>query len=417
MDTSTPKSLGSPEPNEDTSNDTSTLSPLSDFYIVSPPLCKPQTNLTPIRASLTPPPCSEKINRAIRTAEHNLDAAVENVHRYISQGCPDSDTEGAPAMRGGSPDSEYSDDLFSPQNLPDFRHVRSPMRSCSPKKSPMKTIGEEDVKQGDGMRRRIFEESDEEGSVEAEENLDESGHVHSDEADIDLDMSKLHIDTNEKTPDGESNHAVQDSDDESDESVMIVNTKTFKRRVIDDDESSVESETDFSVGDQLDEESDAETEQKEQITVGNTNKNTERIDSEAVLDDAFTGLTLDDAAEPTVHSTKDASVEDVSDSESLNITIQTINSQDSDDDDIIFTEGCGCWTMDKETKDLYLPPESGKWPKIRLPFSTYQRLFPHQRIGIQWMASLHRNAIKGGILADDMGMVRVLLLCANCLNM
>jgi SNF2 family DNA or RNA helicase len=61
--------------------------------------------------------------------------------------------------------------------------------------------------------------------------------------------------------------------------------------------------------------------------------------------------------------------------------------------------------MDKETKDLHLPPDSGKWPKIRLPFGTYQKLYRHQRIGIQWMASLHRNAIKGGILADDMGMV------------
>ena len=66
----------------------------------------------------------------------------------------------------------------------------------------------------------------------------------------------------------------------------------------------------------------------------------------------------------------------------------------------------GCWTQDKNSDDLYLPSDedSIKYPRIRLPITLYHKLFQHQRIGIQWMASLHRNKIKGGLLCDDMGM-------------
>jgi hypothetical protein len=78
-----------------------------------------------------------------------------------------------------------------------------------------------------------------------------------------------------------------------------------------------------------------------------------------------------------------------------------INEISEDDDDVLCFDGCGCWTVDEKTGDLYLPPdtESTKWPRIRLPLPLYQKLFQHQRIGVQWMASLHRNKIKGGILA------------------
>lgn len=106
-------------------NGGSTPPPFSDLYIVSPP---PQSNhkstskkRTPRpRASLTPPPCSEQINRAVRSAECQLDAAVDDVQRYISQGCPDSDSKDRLCVRVGSPESDYSDDLLSPRNLPDF---------------------------------------------------------------------------------------------------------------------------------------------------------------------------------------------------------------------------------------------------------------------------------------------------------
>ena len=81
--------------------------------------------------------------------------------------------------------------------------------------------------------------------------------------------------------------------------------------------------------------------------------------------------------------------------------LKMINEISEDDDDVLCFDGCGCWTVDEKTGDLYLPPdtESTKWPRIRLPLPLYQKLFQHQRIGVQWMASLHRNKIKGGILA------------------
>jgi SNF2 family DNA or RNA helicase len=375
LDSSNNLNLQSPQ-NEDT-NSTETISPLSDFYIVSPPPRNPSHRRMTKDTSPTPPPCSEKINRAIRTAEHNLNAAVETVQRYI---CQKYDGVEGGQGDGGSPESEYSDDfLFSPKNLPDFRNVPTVVRSPASSRSPMKSICEDTGTKYTGMRRRIFEESDDEEDIDQfdnnlhDEEVVDDGEEEADAASLDADMSKLNIDSQEQ----------QESDGESDDSsVMIVNTKSFKRRVIDDDDdSSVESETNFSTG-AGSAKSDAADEKRETT-----------LESEPLLGDAFSGLALDN--------------EEAQD-EKESVTIQSINSADSDDEDITFTEGCGCWTMDKETKDLYLPPESGKWPRIRLPFATYQKLYRHQRIGIQWMASLHRNTIKGGILADDMGMVRYL---------
>ena len=71
----------------------------------------------------------------------------------------------------------------------------------------------------------------------------------------------------------------------------------------------------------------------------------------------------------------------------------------------------GCWELDANNSgDLYLSDNSNKWPKIQLPLPLYNKLFQHQRIGVQWMASLYKSEIKGGILADDMGVSRFLLL-------
>lgn len=117
-------SLHQNEQQQQQHNEPSTA-PFSDLYVVSPPprnnnntnsAKRPSRN----RASLTPPPHSEKINRAIRTAECQLDAAVDDVHRYISQGCPDSDTVDRCHLLFNSPDSDYSDDLLSPKVLPNF---------------------------------------------------------------------------------------------------------------------------------------------------------------------------------------------------------------------------------------------------------------------------------------------------------
>jgi hypothetical protein len=53
-------------------------------------------------------------------------------------------------------------------------------------------------------------------------------------------------------------------------------------------------------------------------------------------------------------------------------------------------------TTDNDNSD---PKKKAKWPKIKLPLPLYNKLYQHQRIGVQWMASLHHDEIKGGLLA------------------
>lgn len=90
----------------------------------------------------------------------------------------------------------------------------------------------------------------------------------------------------------------------------------------------------------------------------------------------------------------------------------------TDDKSVTCFDSCGCWELDEGGRDFILPSSSSsssdttihtnnstvQWPKVRLPLPLYNKLFQHQRIGVQWMASLHNNTIQGGILADDMGM-------------
>lgn len=56
--------------------------------------------------------------------------------------------------------------------------------------------------------------------------------------------------------------------------------------------------------------------------------------------------------------------------------------------------------------NLYYLPEG-----FCLPEDIYQNLFPHQRIGIQWLYSLYREG-KGGVLGDDMGLGKTVQICA-----
>lgn len=285
---------------------------------------------------------------------------MDDVQRYISRPGGEKYTD--------SPDSDYSDDLLSPKVLPDFRRSLTPMRSIR-----------EDAAPNGGMRRRILEELDDDGL--------ENG------------MSKLQI-GKEKVGCDELD-GLQESDDDS---VMLVTTKPFKRRVLDDEDSSVESDNDSNNGDNSDANVNEINSNRASTGSNLMNDQNEANDFEVELGDAFSELVLN--ADDKEANDANQSIDNESGScANSKVYIETINSDDEDDDIIQEIEGCGCWTIDKETKDLHLPMESGKWPRIRLPFTTYQKLYQHQRIGIQWMASLHRNTIKGGILADDMGMV------------
>ena len=54
---------------------------------------------------------------------------------------------------------------------------------------------------------------------------------------------------------------------------------------------------------------------------------------------------------------------------------------------------------DEDEEDHGLPP-------LPLPAALEQRMFPHQREGVQWLYNLHHREL-GGILGDDMGLGKV----------
>ena len=65
------------------------------------------------------------------------------------------------------------------------------------------------------------------------------------------------------------------------------------------------------------------------------------------------------------------------------------------------------WVLDPDRGEYYLgggrgggnaPSAQGDWPSIRIPSELFHRLYVHQKAGVQWMATLHRHRIGGGIL-------------------
>ena len=207
-----------------------------------------------------------------------------------------------------------------------------------------------------------------------------------------IDISKLTLNDSSNT----------DSDD-------VINIKpkneVNRRRIIDDDSSSDEEDSVESI----DDDSDSPAKEKAASDVSNVEQEDAELD-DLLLDGGFSGLNLDD---PSFQGDNDTFTSFESDNRSDNEAHSVSSSDetsDDDDDDLLCFDACGCWELDKDnTGDLYLassgPNSDVKWPKIRLPLTLYNKLFQHQRIGVQWMASLYLNEIKGGILADDMGMV------------
>jgi hypothetical protein len=90
----------------------------------------------------------------------------------------------------------------------------------------------------------------------------------------------------------------------------------------------------------------------------------------------------------------------------------------SNDESVTCFDGCGCWALNEaHPGDVYLSENADvKWPRIRLPLAPYNKVFQHQRIGVQWTASLHRNIIKGGLLGEESATSRRLpaMPCASC---
>jgi SNF2 family DNA or RNA helicase len=71
------------------------------------------------------------------------------------------------------------------------------------------------------------------------------------------------------------------------------------------------------------------------------------------------------------------------------------------------------FSLDRSANEVYLSSNKAKndiqWPAFRVPVPLWVRLYDYQKTGVSWMAGLHTNRV-GGILGDDMGMVR----CGAC---
>jgi SNF2 family DNA or RNA helicase len=71
------------------------------------------------------------------------------------------------------------------------------------------------------------------------------------------------------------------------------------------------------------------------------------------------------------------------------------------------------FSLDRSANEVYLSSDKAKnknqWPAFRVPVTLWKRLYDYQKTGVSWMAGLHDNRV-GGILGDDMGMVR----CGTC---
>lgn len=47
-------------------------------------------------------------------------------------------------------------------------------------------------------------------------------------------------------------------------------------------------------------------------------------------------------------------------------------------------------------------------PSVQLPSMLEKKLFEHQKFGVKWMSNLHATKRNGAILADDMGLGKVI---------
>lgn len=61
------------------------------------------------------------------------------------------------------------------------------------------------------------------------------------------------------------------------------------------------------------------------------------------------------------------------------------------------------WRRSKGGSRWELEPKDGKGKAFSVPSKLYNRMYPHQRIGVAWMWGLHQGGV-GGVLGDDMGL-------------
>lgn len=62
-----------------------------------------------------------------------------------------------------------------------------------------------------------------------------------------------------------------------------------------------------------------------------------------------------------------------------------------------------------DSDDMFSLNESDQQdlPSLALPTTLHEKLFDHQKYGVNWMYNLFANGERGAILADDMGLGKV----------
>ena len=420
----------------------STSSIDSDLFMVSPPplnLQTPTTTHTPTKSP--PPPNSENILSALRQVEQTLNVEIHNVNLLASAGgtasksrrrileedsdftSPESDCVNSPVpptfppmmMGGDDDDAFHSSSSLARTHSPSRRHTiatpmartgqtpemnttpmdysslgKTPTTSASPLHSKsllpfLTTLEEEHNHSTDDSGEMLSagfggDESPEKSISDAMEEDDA------------IDFSKLNLnDDDDGSSSGESVSCHESVSGEDGESVQQPDNKpseSIRRRIIDDDsdESTVNDGTN-NISDEGSPATCKSTSNQAESECSSFGDGSECSSFGGGDDDSIQAAsTIDDEASDSF----------------LSVTSSKSNEEAKDDDSVVCFDACGCWAPDEVHKgDLYLSDNSDvKWPKIRLPLTLYNKLFKHQRIGIQWMASLYKNEIKGGILGE-----------------
>jgi len=141
-----------------------------------------------------------------------------------------------------------------------------------------------------------------------------------------------------------------------------------------------------------------------------------RIDDDEKLfvnppDNQYDHLTIidDSSCHTSARSSVDSSFSSQSEScqkENDDSSFTTEESSDHDPDPVwILKSKVDGYTLN-DSSASYATFGSTKWPPISLPKALYRTLYPHQKIGVRWLASLHNRRetdhVGGGVLGDDM---------------
>jgi Superfamily II DNA/RNA helicases, SNF2 family len=112
-----------------------------------------------------------------------------------------------------------------------------------------------------------------------------------------------------------------------------------------------------------------------------------------------------------IRTPKETNVHNTTESFSSPGSDSNFSSNDDDDDDLVGS----AWKKNKygcyELKGKCLDAGNVNWPKLNIPKQLYDKLYDHQKIGVQFLASLHAKGI-GGILGDDMGLGKTFQTCS-----